>query len=307
MKAIVIYHSADFDGIFSGLVCNFFLKRGDCDVTLVGWNHGDPTPILDYEGADVIYIVDLAIDALMSRPELKDKIVWIDHHISSINKYDNGAQGYFDNSSVSFAGLRIDGVAACRLCWQYFLNNSTYPCKQDYVDRKVSEPILITLVGEYDVWDKRDYRAELVQLGLGILDFKALSTIVYYEFEDGPSDRFLESCIHTGNIIAQYVDKKNADHATHNAHVVKFEGLNFMCLNGRGNSLSFKSVASPIYDGLMMWFYNGKICKVSLYGNGKDIDLSKIALKYGGGGHRNACGFEIELYRMKDLLNSMYV
>jgi len=33
-------------------------------------------------------------------------------------------------------------------------------------------------------------------------------------------------------------------------------------------------------------------------------DLSKIAVKYGGGGHRGACGFRISLAQLNDILTS---
>ena len=39
-----------------------------------------------------------------------------------------------------------------------------------------------------------------------------------------------------------------------------------------------------------MFAFNGDFHKVSL--RSKTIDVSKIALKYGGGGHKEAAGFE---------------
>lgn len=45
------------------------------------------------------------------------------------------------------------------------------------------------------------------------------------------------------------------------------------------------------FDGIFYW--NGATWTVSLYhaAHRKDLDLSAIAVKYGGGGHRGACGF----------------
>ena len=56
-----------------------------------------------------------------------------------------------------------------------------------------------------------------------------------------------------------------------------------------------KSVDSSTYDILMPFYYNMQTRKftVSLYGKG-DIDVSKIAVKYGGGGHYGAAGFQSE-------------
>ena len=64
-------------------------------------------------------------------------------------------------------GYRIDGVAACRLAWQWFNGlDPARPDRCDYIDRRVKEPLAIRLAGEYDVWDKRDPDAELFQYGL---------------------------------------------------------------------------------------------------------------------------------------------
>lgn len=51
------------------------------------------------------------------------------------------------------------------------------------------------------------------------------------------------------------------------------------------------------------WELRDGYVDVSLYHSpheNKDYDLSKIAVKYGGGGHRGACGFRVSL---KDAVN----
>jgi len=49
-------------------------------------------------------MLDISIPGLMMHQDL----IWIDHHKSAMEKWDNGPEGY-----------RIDGVAACRLAWQW--------------------------------------------------------------------------------------------------------------------------------------------------------------------------------------------
>jgi hypothetical protein len=81
------------------------------------------------------------------------------------------------------------------------------------------------------------------------------------------------------------------------AYILEWQGLKFLALNtARGfNSLTFASrdVPETGHDALLGYGFDGK-WRVSLYhaNHRKDIDLSAIAIKFGGGGHRGACGFE---------------
>jgi uncharacterized protein len=104
MKTVVIYHSADFDGIFCREIARKFLPP---DTIFIGWNYGDPVEEIKngINDEDRLYILDLSIDELMGHPNL----IWIDHHKSAIEKY-----------PATIPGYRIDGVAACRLVWQWF-------------------------------------------------------------------------------------------------------------------------------------------------------------------------------------------
>ena len=98
--------------------------------------------------------------------------------------------------------------------------------------------------------------------------------------------------------------KRDADVVNSRSFIVEWEGLKFLALTtARCNSLTFaaKDVPETGHDALMAFFFNGKKWRFSLYHveHRKDIDLSLIAVKHGGGGHRGACGFEME----KDSLN----
>ena len=114
MKNTVVYHSADFDGIFCREIARKFLPR---DTDFIGWSHGDPKVICPMEGR--IFLLDLSPDCLDQIPTAflvsaflgngACAIIWIDHHTTSIEKWPASIEGY-----------RIDGVAACRLTWQWF-------------------------------------------------------------------------------------------------------------------------------------------------------------------------------------------
>lgn len=304
-KTTVIHHSADYDGIFCREIARKFLP----DAELIGWDFGNAPRLLP-EGQ--VYILDLPVDRVFGYDftkglpadfdEVKKDLVWIDHHKSAIETH-----------PATIPGYRIDGVAACRLAWQWFtaearlveqgsvnrdqITTYPFPEKQDYADRKVSEPLAIQLAGEWDIWDHRDPRAELFQFGLDSVkepDWARLLSTVGCS-SDGECDKLCER----GESAKAVIDKRNADVMRERSFLIDFEGLKFLACNFvRCNSKSFAERDRPEtgHDALMSFWWDGKQWNVSMYHaeHRKEIDLSMIAVKHGGGGHRGACGFRAD-------------
>ena len=299
MKTTVIYHSADFDGVFCREIARKFLP----DAELIGWDFADAPLLIPTEGT--IYILDLPVDRLFGKvfgqgeghlPWL-ERVVWIDHHKSSIETH-----------PFTLPGYRIDGVAACRLAWQWFnsdLNERRFlPEKQAFIDREVSEPFAVTLAGEYDIWDKRDADAEVFQFGLRSKeltpdDWRWLLTVrdgsLQREYDLAKTNAILMELLANGKLLQTYQQRNDAG-MVKRAFMVEWEGLKFLTLTtARCNSLTFASrdVPETGHDALMGFCHDGKGWNFSLYHakHNTGIDLSRIAVQYGGGGHRGACGF----------------
>lgn len=274
-KMVVIYHKADFDGIF----CYQIAKKhfGD-DARYIGWDYGDPVP--EISANEWVYMMDVSIDELMSHPRL----VWIDHHKTAMDKY---------YAKVNEAHC-IDGVAACRLAWQFFLDDDdALPTKQDFIDRKVIEPYAVRLAGEFDVWDKRDPCADMFQYGLKAT--KLNDDLWERLLRDGyNTEEGIDDVLDAGMVAQIYADNQNADIIKAQGFTVHFEGKCFLALNtARCNSLAFLAGIDPVHDGCLSFNWTGEHWRVSLYGvpDKPELDFSPIAAKYGGGGHRQACGF----------------
>jgi len=290
-KTIVIYHRADYDGLFCREIARKFLP----DAELIGWDYGDPVPTPDVVSADdTLYMLDISVEGLMGHP----KLIWIDHHKSAIEKWTP------DFAPSTIEGYRIDGVAACRLAWQWFTtieqhkdedlaeNWKKLPAKQDFIDRTISEPLAVRLAGEYDIWDHR---------GDGDLEFQfGLDSEEHPDWNELLSNRddYTKLLVSNGSATMRCYSKRDADIMRARSFTVRFEGLNFLVLNtARCNSNTFAAldVTETGHDALMGFYYNGKGWNFSLYhaNHRKDLDLSIIAVKYGGGGHRGACGFRV--------------
>lgn len=303
-KTIVIYHRADFDGIFCREIARKFLPP---DTEFIGWDHGDAPVDLDL-GSDraKVYVLDLPLDSVFgfkwdeevhSTRFASFDVLWIDHHKSAI-----------DSHPKDIAGYRIDGVAACRLAWQWFdylvkgydghrnQYDPNLPAKQEFIDRSVEEPVAVRLAGEYDIWDKRDPDADTFQFGLRSRNIKPddWKKLLCQDERCGCED-FVKSLLSDG-LLLQHYQRSQDESLVNRGFTQEFCGLNFLCLNiARCNSLTFESAALPEHDGLMGFYWDGKQWCVSLYHSPhhKEHDLSAIAVKYGGGGHRGACGFRV--------------
>lgn len=272
----IIYHRADFDGIFSREIAK---KKFGPHAILIGWDYGDPIPEVPRDKGD-LYMIDISVEGLMDHPWL----IWIDHHKSAIEKY-----------STEIKGLRIDGVAASRLAWQYFYGNKE-ATKEDYFERRVLEPRAVRLVGEYDIWDRRDPDADLFQHGLRSRDLN--DEIWRNMLQPGSfGDAEVILLLSAGEAIQYAKTKENASIIKASGFDVEFEGLKFLACNAaRYNSHLFTAGVKPEHDGLLGFNWAEGQWRISLYhAEGKEHhDLSLIATKYGGGGHRGACGFRVK-------------
>ena len=304
MSTTAIYHKSDFDGIFCREIARKFLPHAE----LIGWEYGEPEPVVPRDAN--LYILDLSVPGLMDHPRL----VWIDHHASAIAKY-----------PASIPGYRIDGVAACRLAWHWFTADARlkeqslspekhaewmakYPLanKQDFIDRKLNEPLAVQLAGEYDVWDKRDPKAELFQHGLRSRELNENMWDLLLVPQDSHPDGVVDcgtitvrALLEAGEAIAYAATEHNAKVIANNGFTVQWEGLTFLaCNNGSYNSHLFTAGIKPEHDALLGFTMRAnRKWTVSLYGvPGKpDIDLAAIAVKHGGGGHKQACGFACDV------------
>jgi len=80
----------------------------------------------------------------------------------------------------------------------------------------------------------------------------------------------------------------------HRHSTIGFEGFCLLACNAaRYNSQLFAAGLGPEHDGCLGFNWDGQKqeWRVSLYTDKPGVDLSVVATKYGGGGHRGACGF----------------
>jgi len=108
------------------------------------------------------------------------------------------------------------------------------------------------------------------------------------------SPQAVRNLLSRGEIIQYSKTRENEGIIKAFGFTIQFEGFCLLACNAaRYNSQLFASGLKPEHDGCLGFNWDGQKqeWRVSLYTDKPGVDLSTVAVKYGGGGHRGACGF----------------
>jgi oligoribonuclease NrnB/cAMP/cGMP phosphodiesterase (DHH superfamily) len=321
MKPLVIYHKNCADGF--GAAFAAWLKLGD-EAEYIPFQYNQELPnIYDVEDRE-IYILDFSfpratMDTLF---KIAKRVVWLDHHKTAFEMWCGGipASGFYRYEALATPDpdqhwVTLDNnKSGAMIAWEYF-----------HPDKKV--PMLIRHIDDYDRWQfKLEGTKEFS---------KALWSYTPWSFEQwclflttlpepyslSDSDKWHEA---EEAILDRYYNEGAAILRAHDRNVtavVKGAGRSccifkdayntYDAINARYNNTELLGLAANCPPHLssdvghqlatqsgtygLLWYINkeGK-CLCSLRSNG-DYDVSTIAKAFGGGGHKNAAGFEISI------------
>lgn len=291
MKPLVLFHGNCTDGFASAWVA----RRAMPDAELIPVQYGQPPP--DVRGRDV-YIIDFSYKRPVMRQILSDahKAVVLDHHVTAeaeladiVDEFVMRPDLIANRPGSELPVVHFD-MAKCgaRLAWEYF-NPDEKP------------PFLIELVEDRDLW-----KFELPES-------KALSAWLAsmpkdFEEWDGIAERLtrpwfangewwyrsdVEELIECGEAILRYQDQLVSS-ICKAAREIEMDGHRILAVN---TSVLFSEVAGKLAEDRPFgaaWFQrsDGRI-QWSLRSRDGGIDVSEVAKKRGGGGHRNSSGYEV--------------
>jgi oligoribonuclease NrnB/cAMP/cGMP phosphodiesterase (DHH superfamily) len=266
------YHN-DLDGHCSAAIIAKFYKEYGLpfkDQDFFETSYDRDFPFDKIKNGEKVYIVDYSLrdnNEWKQLNQITSDIVWIDHHISALEKF-----GHLDLS-----GIRKDGIAACELVWEYFFKNR-------------STPFSVKLLGDYDVWTfKYKDKTNLFQNAMRSYETLPTNDIWKDLLNSDDVDFYLKE----GESISRYMKKQYEETVKNKGFEIDFEGKKAIACNAseRGSQL-FDSVYDESKHDIMIPFaFNGKKWTFSLYSTKDNVDCSKIAAKFGGGGHKKAAGF----------------
>lgn len=280
-----IVHHNDADGkcaAFWVLQCAH-VRSDDSMIDFIEMNYNKKFPLEKVKPNEYVYIVDYSIepDEMRELLTITSNVVWIDHHITAIEKYKD-----FEHI---IPGLRVDGTAACLLTWVYFNRmivggNMYFSFLREMCN---DAPWFTKLIADNDVWQFR--YGDDTRYFCTALNSKDLSPMGSVWAKLYSSPEYTRDMIKEGETMMKFRDGWAAGYMKIGFET-EFEGhLCYACNLGKCNSDFFKSLPKGKYDIFMPFVFNGDCWNISLYS--EKVDVSEIAKKYGGGGHKGAAGF----------------
>ena len=263
----IIYHANCADGFCAAYL---FWKKYRPEHEYIPMNYGTVLDYSKFSSEDVIYLLDFSFKkpVLLDLSKIVNHITILDHHKTAAEEL-SGDMPY--NVTVHFDMARSGAAMA-----------------SDYLS--LDRHTIVDYVQDRDLWQWK-------------LPFsRAVNAYIYslpFEFEEW--DRLFKTEKHdiiiSGEAITKMLDKQIADSVRNGAEYM-LKGTFVTAVNCTNN---FSEVAGQLAEKSLSgigvaWFVrkDGKY-QYSLRSR-SDVDCSVVAKQFGGGGHKNAAGFESDSF-----------
>lgn len=262
---VVIYHKDCPDGFGAAWAAwRKFGKKAD----YIAAEYKNP-PLLGFKNKE-IYFLDFGYDKKVMAKILRQnkRIVFIDHHITRKDVLPILSEYFFD---ISHSGAV--------LAWKYFHPGKPVPKLLLYIEDEDLGKLKLPLTKE-------------LGLSLSIFDYEfALWNKIASEFEN-PKKRWEYS--EKGKLISKFTDKI-IELIVRDGEEVLFENRKALAVNSPvlGSEIGRYIVRKKGFPIGIVWSKKNDGIRFQLR-SGKSVDVSKLAQKYGGGGHKQAAGFYLK-------------
>lgn len=286
------FHHNDLDGRCAAWAVHAWVgikpDGGKFRSEFVEINYNKPFPFDTIQPNEQIWIVDYSIspEEMGRLLSITEDVTWIDHHKTAIEKYANFPH--------EIRGIRKDGEAGCALTFKYihwWTARGDGPIDLTRTDENIPIPEHVLLVEDWDIWKfKYGDRTRAFHAGCGMENTSPGSDFWWHCMAQKNGQSGVDRVVNNGKVALQYRSQWAKDFMQSWSFPVDFEGYRCIAANlGSCNSEYFKDVQGE-YDIMMPFIFDGKKWTVSLYST--SVDVSHIAKKYGGGGHKGASGFQ---------------
>ena len=257
---LVIYHANCTDGF--GAAYAAWKLLGD-RATYFAAKYGEAPP--DVKDKCVV-VLDFSYDNATTKRLIADakSFLVIDHHKSAMVELHDVSCTHFDMNH-----------SGAMLSWKFF-----HPGKD--------APRMIKHIEDRDLWKwEIPYSKE----------FAAAFDMVPFDFEEFDKyldDSAVDDAQERGAYILAY-SKTVISKIAKNAHARKMNGKDVLVVNSPHWMSEIGNALSTRCDFALIWYYDHSTrqVKVSLRAHHDDADVSEVAKKFGGGGHRKAAGFAL--------------
>ena len=280
------FHHNDMDGRSAAALVAYYEKNlNNDDYIELDYSKDIPVDIITKD--ETVYIVDYSFSAKTKNEldailKITPNVIWIDHHQTSMEFIERNP----DYGNIK--GIRSNDRCGAYLTYQYLFEGRIVP---KYIE----------LIDDYDRWVNAIPESQLFKLGIDAQPNQHPTSSLWHGLylldnmtaAAGVSN--VDDIIREGKLISRYTKITNKFDYNRMAFESTIRGHKCIVINKPGNSKVLCDILEDIncpYECGIVYTFNGNEYKYSIYGaKNSDIDCSKIAESYGGGGHKKAAGF----------------
>ncbi len=278
-RTILIYYHDDNDGCCAAAVAGNYYDRNEFAIKFVAINYGKESWSEEgMKSAEKVWLLDFTSDKMDEFVKAcGSKLIWIDHHKTAMEKFPD----LWNSSNIP--GIRSIEKAACVLTWE-----CTHP-------EHISPPAVVAYIGDKDMWKFEYVETRAFSAGFSLMvktpDDSVWDLLLSSEYEDTVNKMISigELLLEAQNYRIQKAFERGVDCTFHNwkARLVN--------TTGNISELGEFIYRKPEYDIAIMWQAVEDMAVFSLRSDSRNPDspdCAEIAQQYGGGGHKNAAGFQ---------------
>jgi oligoribonuclease NrnB/cAMP/cGMP phosphodiesterase (DHH superfamily) len=319
MKPLIIFHDHCTDGFAAAF--SAWLKFGD-DAEYYPANYGDASwsglfegyaeDSSKFDGRDV-YILDFSFSKVQMLHIINDakSLTWLDHHKSAFENWLDGNPDFKPEYFLKTEGSSFETYSdTLRITLNNFKSGAMLAWEHFHPEEEV--PHFIKWVDDRDRWQFKLEESEAFHAGMSSIKpwtFKKWEHIIvdYDRTNDIVSQgkAILTAKNQEVKSLAKYAREVviNPDEVDFEDRIYPEDGkeeFNVMYKGLAVNSpLHMSEIGHELANvsgtfGLIWYLGKENRAKISLRSNG-DYDVSAIAKIFGGGGHKNASGFEVSI------------
>lgn len=280
MERICFYHAGCPDGFGAAWAVR---RAWGASARYVARTHEFTIRTDEYAGAWVAY-VDIAPgnEELARLAEVAELVTVLDHHVTARDRYESNLRVVNRCEDLSHEIFYDMSHSGSVLAWKYFVPEEPVPDLLRYVE-------------DQDLWNwQLPYSAE-VNAAIGAYPYE-------FELWDDLAKRSPEELAREGASIVR-ANRMEVLRGLRNAHPIRIHGQQMEAVNANhvrsaiGHELARREAFGRAWG--CVYRIVGDQMHATLYSIG-EVDVASVAQSLGGGGHKNAAGFTVDLRRWLD-------
>lgn len=308
-KTVVLYHRGCNDGTASAAMC---LEYGYPDADYFPYQYGDELPV-EVEGSHLI-LLDLSLkeDKIKETLQRVESILIIDHHATAkplteklipVRTHAEYLEYLTKQSDLPKAYILYqDKVCGAVLTWAFFNSIATVKGMQEFM------PAGLELINDYDLWqhrlaDTKPFNAFIIKSGVTPHSFRSM---VSDTSSWKPADQVLsvgKAYLAYDNNIIRGVTRSYIQHGWVDLRQAAF----INAPHHLRNEVADRILAEHEWAAVVVC-YTIRHDKIVVSLRSRDYPVSRVAERFGGGGHAKAAAYTIPVgpldhFRRNSLVN----